>query len=270
MLPVVGLTIGLVTAPALGTASSAFTASNRNPGNSWAVSGAWQQPYNAAVTDDDPSFYYYLDEANGPTLVDSSRNGRHGTAAAVAGYRNAGALPSNPGYSVDLAGGGRIVSGGTALANPTTFTLEMWFRTSSSAGGRLIGFESGTGSGSLSSDRQVTMNTGGRLVFGDWTASPYRTVTSPRAYNDGSWHHLVLTAAPHGSSQLDVAMYVDGQAVASGASSRVAAYSGWWRVGQGKAGLLGLTTNFPGRVDQVAVYRTVLPASRVSAHYDAR
>lgn len=266
----VGLTIALVMSPLLGTASSAFTATTRNPGNSWALTTPVQQPYNAAVLTDNPYFYYYLDEASGPALTDASGNNRSGTASSVASYRNPGALPNNPGYSVDLAGGGRIVSGGGALTNPTTFTLELWFRTSSTAGGKLVGFESGTGSGSTFYDRHVTVRTDGRLVYGDWLASPYRTLVSPAAYNDGAWHHLVLTAAPHSGSQLDAIMYVDGQVVASGATSRVSSYSGWWRVGAGRAGALGLTTPFPGRVDQVAVYRSVMTASRVAAHYAAR
>ncbi|KAA1427555.1 LamG-like jellyroll fold domain-containing protein [Nocardioides antri] len=268
-LPMVALAVTLVTAPALATASSAFTANTRNPGNSWAVGDVGLQPYNSAVVADTPYLYYYLDEASGPALADSSGNGRHGTAAAVAGYRRAGALPNNPGYSVDLAGGGRVVSGGTAWANPTTFSLELWFRTTSTAGGKLIGFESGTGSSSVSYDRHVTINTAGRLVFGDWTASPYRTITSPNRYNDGAWHHLVLAAVPQGSSQLGASMYVDGQLVASGVSSRVASYSGWWRVGQGRTAS-GLVTGFPGGVDQVAVYSSALPAGRVQAHYAAR
>lgn len=268
-LPMVVLTITLVTAPALGTASSAFTANERNPGNTWAVRDAGLQPYNSAVVADSPYLYYYLDEASGPALADSSANGRHGTATGVAGYRQAGALPNNPGYALNLAGGGRVVSGGSALSNPTTFALELWFRTSSSAGGKLIGFESGTGTGSVSFDRHVTLHNDGRLVFGDWTASPFRTITSPDAYNDGAWHHLVLTAVPRGGSQLDAVMYVDGAAVASGATTRVAAYSGWWRVGQGRTGA-GVTTSFPGQVDQVAVYRTALSAARVQAHYAAR
>jgi signal peptidase I len=268
-LPMVALTIALVASPALGTASSAFTATNRNPGNSWTVGDVGLQTYNGAVVDDDPFFFYYLDEASGPAIADASGNNRHGTASAVAGYRRSGALPNNPGYALDLTGGGRVVSGGSALSNPTTFTLELWFRTSSSAGGKLIGFESGTGSSSLSFDRHVTLRNDGRLVFGDWTASPYRTITSPDGYADGAWHHLVLTAVPRGNGQLDAVLYVDGAAVAAGATSRVAAYSGWWRVGQGRTGL-GLTAGFPGQVDQVAVYRTALSADRVQAHYDAR
>ncbi|WP_183099547.1 LamG-like jellyroll fold domain-containing protein [Nocardioides pelophilus] len=267
--PLVALTVALVAAPALGTASSAYTADTRNPGSTWAV-GALLQPYNGEVLTDNPYVYYYLDEAGGTAVADSSGNDRTGTATSVAGYRRAGALPNNPGYAMDLAGGGRIVAGGSPLSNPMTYTLELWFRTTSAAGGKLIGFESGTGAGSPSYDRHVTLRGDGRLVYGDWTGSPYRTVESGAGYNDGAWHHLVVTAVPHGGGQLDAVMYVDGVTVASGSTSRVGSYAGWWRVGQGRAGPVGATTGFPGQVDQVAVYRTALSAARVRAHYAAR
>lgn len=267
--PVAALAVALVVAPGIGTASSAYTADTRNPGSTWAV-GTVLLPYNSEVLTDNPYVYYHLDEVGGATMADSSGNNRTGTATGVAQYRGAGALPNNPGYSVDLSGGGRIVAGGTALSNPMTYTLELWFRTSGAAGGKLIGFESGTGAGSLSYDRHVTLRGDGRIVYGDWTASPYRTVESGASYNDGNWHHLVITAVPHGGGQLDAVMYVDGSAVASGVTSRVASYAGWWRVGQGRAGAVGATTGFPGRVDQVAVYRTALSPARIRAHYAAR
>lgn len=268
----VGLVL-LLAAPSVTSASATFTSHTRNPGNGWAMSSAPLQRYNAAVITDAPHFYYTLDEASGTTTFDQSDNGRTGSLASLAGYRAPGALPNNFGYGVNLGSTGRVVSGGASLFGPETFSLELWFRTTSTAGGKLIGFESGqTATGSSQFDRHVTMRTDGRLVYGDWNANQIRTVTSPATYNSGAWHHLVLTAVPNGSQQ-SVVLYVDGQAVTSGTTSRTGDYSGWWRVGYGKVrGTLGVTTNggFNGIVDQVAVYRSVLSSARVRAHYDAR
>ena len=33
-----------------------------------------------------------------------------------------------------------MISGGTSLSNPTTFTLELSFKTTTSSGGKLMGF----------------------------------------------------------------------------------------------------------------------------------
>lgn len=269
---VVGLAL-LLLAPGVTSASAAFTAKSRNPGNSWSLAAVPLQRYNAAVVADSPHFFYTLDEASGTSAFDQSDNGRTGSLASLAGYHAPGALPNNFGYGVNLGSNGRVVSGGSALWAPETFSLELWFRTTTTAGGRLIGFESGqSATGSALFDRLLTMRSDGRLVYGDWNAIQVRTVTSAASYNDGSWHHVVLTAVPNGSQQ-SVVLHVDGQAVASGTTTRTGDYYGWWRVGYGKVrGTLGFTTNggFNGAVDQVAVYRSALSGARVRAHYDAR
>lgn len=254
------------------TAEAGFSATTRSSGNTWSMAAAPSQRYSAEVADDHPHFYYLLDEASGATVADYSDNGRPGTASAIGAYRQPGALPHNFGYSMGLGSSGRVVSGGAALTDPTTFSLELWFRTTSTAGGKLVGFESGQGTTSASYDRHVTMRTDGRLVYGDWNATQIRTITTPAAYNDGAWHHLVLTAVPSGSQQ-NAVLYVDGQAVVTGTTSRTTSYAGWWRVGYGRVrNAFGLTTNagFAGQVDQVAVYRTALSSARVQAHYAAR
>lgn len=260
-------------AAGLGSASGGFSAATRSSGSTWSVKEAPSLPYTKAVLSDSPYVYYEVDEEGGALAADASGNDRTGSFAAVAGYRAPGALTDGASYAVDLGGGtGRLVAGGPALLDPTTFSLELWFRTSS-GGGRLIGFESGRTGTSASFDRLVTMRTDGRLVYGDWDGGgQVRTIVSPASYDDGGWHHLVLTAVPRGSGQ-DAVLYVDGRPVASGTTSRIGYYQGWWRVGHGRVRTsTGGTAaaGFPGLVDQVAVYRTALPEARVDAHYRAR
>ena len=64
-------------------------------------------------------------------------------------------------------------------------------------------------------------------------------------------------------------IYVDGSAVASGTTSSVVAYNGFWRVGQGSIGLFN-TPAFDGDLDNVAIYHSPLSAARVAAHWAAR
>ena len=252
-------------------AGAAFTSSTRNQANGWTVAQL-VRAYNTAVLADHPYVYYLVDEASGTAAADYSGNSRTGTFASIATYHQTAALPNNPGYSVALGGStGRLVSGGTALDTPTTFSLELWFRTTTTAGGKLIGFESSRSATGTSYDRHVVMNSSGRLVYGDWTAQQYSTITSPAAYNDGAWHHLVLTATPRGQRQ-DSIMYVDGTEVTSGVTSRTGDYTGWWRVGYGNLDAGGVVgpRGFAGSIDQPAVYQTELSAARVAAHYAAR
>lgn len=261
-------TIAVTTGAATSVASAGFTDSTRNSGNSWSVGDVTLQPYTRAVLIDGPLFFYLLDEAGGASALDSSGNDRTGILAAIAGYAQPGALPNNPGSAVNLGGGtGRVVSGGGARTDPRTFSIELWFRTSSSAGGKLFGFESSQAALPAVADRYVTMRTDGRLVYGDWTGSHYRTITTPASYRDGAWHHLVLTSAPNGIQE-HATLYLDGAEVASGLVTRTAGFSGWWRAGYGRISLGAL--GFPGSIDQFAGYGTTLTAQRVQAHYAAR
>jgi signal peptidase I len=253
-------------------ADAAFTATTRNSSNSWTV-GQLVQPYNAEVLADGPYVFYLVDEASGSAAADYSGNDRTGDYSSIGSYRQPGALPNNFSYAVNLGGGtGRLVSGGSALAAPTTFSLELWFRTSTGTGGKLIGFESSRSATGSSFDRHVFMNNSGRLVYGGWSTQTIRTITSPLAYNNGAWHHLVLTAVPRGQQQ-DAIMYVDGSEVKRGTTSRTGTYSGWWRVGYGNlatGGIYPTTPGFSGSIDQPAVYTSQLSAARVAAHYAAR
>ena len=254
-------------------ASAAFTARTVTGSSTWTVAKWSTDRYTNQVLADSPHAYYQLDEASGTSMTDSSGNGRTGTYAAVGAYRQPGALLGGVGHSVALAGGtGRLVSGGTAVSDPTVFSLELWFRTSTSAGGKLIGFESTRNATSPTFDRHVVMRPDGRIAYGSWTAPTVNALVTPAAYNDGGWHHLVVTARPRGQQQESV-VYVDGWAVASGTTTRTTSYGGWWRVGYGSLGTgLGLPTSasFTGSIDQVAVYHSELTAARVASHWSAR
>ena len=255
------------------TTAAAFTSRTVNASSTWTVAAATPQLYDSRIMVDVPYTYYRLDEQGGTSMLDSSGNGYHGTYASVAAYRSTGALPNNVGYSIGLnAASGRLVSGGSAIADPTTFTLELWFRTTTKSGGKLIGFESTRNATSPTYDRQVFMRTDGRLAYAGSSAANASILTSPLAYNDGGWHHLVLTAEPRGTRQ-DAVMYVDGQPVASGSVTRGASYSGWWRLGYGSlptATGYPPSSNFVGSLDNVAGYGSRLTPARVSAHYAAR
>src|SRR6185312_2414772 len=88
-----------------------------------------------------------------------------------------------------------------------------------------------------------------------------RVVTSASAFNDGKWHHVAASLGANG-----MALYVDGKLVGSRTDTTSAqAYNGYWRIGTDNT--WSGTGTFNGRVDEVAVYPTVLAADRVNAHY---
>ena len=64
-------------------------------------------------------------------------------------------------------------------------------------------------------------------------------------------------------------IYVDGALAASGTTSTLLSYTGYWRVGQGSIGWFN-TPAFNGDLDNVAIYHSTLSAARVAAHWAAR
>ena len=96
-----------------------------------------------------------------------------------------------PGTALDNSTG-REVLGPEAVAAPTAYSLELWFRTTSSSRSYLAGFEDDRDASysllGTEADRSVTMESSGRLTFGTWPGRS-TSITTSRAYNDGAWHH---------------------------------------------------------------------------------
>jgi hypothetical protein len=209
-------------------------------------------------------------------MTDSSGNaGRAGTFTAPITYGQPGSGVLSYSKAVVLAGTGARAVGGTAgaaTAAPSTYTIEAWFKTSTTSGGKLVGFENGTGTTSNKFDRTVFMDNFGKLSFGGWTGSGSAMIVTPSAYNDGQWHYLVVTAVPQGSHQFG-SIYVDGALATSGNTTGVTTYNGYWRIGFGAIGSgsgYPTSANFNGSIDNVAIYSISLSAVRIGIHYAAR
>ncbi|MGH8977184.1 MAG: LamG domain-containing protein [Acidimicrobiia bacterium] len=154
-------------------------------------------------------------------------------------------------------------------SGPQVFSLEAWVRTSTSTGGKIIGFgDRNTGrSGTNGNDRNLYMNNAGRIYFGVRPDMGTRvTINSPATYRDNQWHHVVATLGSDGMK-----LYVDGNQVASNANVKKAqVYRGYWRIGGDQ---LSSWPSVPSReaitanLDEIAVYPSALSASRVSAHF---
>jgi len=86
---------------------------------------------------------------------------------------------------------------------PTAFSMEAWVRTTSTSGGQIMGYGSSEDNQSWSRDRMVYMRNDGTLSF---MLYPDRltTVTTPKSYNDGQWHHIVASLSPTSGAMLYV------------------------------------------------------------------
>lgn len=252
-----------------GGARAAYSIQSPNGTNSLAASPAFACLAQTPL--DSPYLLYAVDEGTGLSATDSSGNGRVGTLLAGATREPGDCVGTDP----SLALGGTVTSGitvsGAAIAPPDTFSIEIWFRTTSNRGGQLIGFgESATGTSAVA-DRRIWMRNNGALRFSIRENTTVRTLNAPGSYRDGNWHHVIATLSSSG-----MRLYVDGALVAS--NNRDTAYhynpygsDGFWRVGgDTTTGMSGVSdATLVSSIDNAAIYTTALSAAQVSAHYAA-
>ncbi len=224
------------------------------------------------------SFVYPLNDAAAATVVaDTSGSNRAGTyRGAPIAYQQPGPCPRDAGTAISIntpvtsTTGTAFLSGpaGT-VAGPGTFSVGVWFRTSSVRGGRLIGFGNGAGTTrSVDTDRHLYLTNAGKVIFGVRPNS-MRTVSSATGYNDDAWHYAVATLSPTAGATL----YVDGLSVASDVAITGAQnITGQWRIGWDTlTGWPEAPTSeyFQGSLAWAAVHTTVLTAAQVQAIWTA-
>lgn len=223
--------------------------------------------YQSTVLQDNPAYFWRFNDAAGAVRVDFA-GAEDLAASSGSGLRPDGAL-------VDEATGAGTFDGtlnGVAVDNgilrgPDVFTTEAWIRTTTTSGGKIIGFGNVASGTSRVTDRNVYMDNSGRIYFGVWNGA-IRTLNTTGSYNDGQWHHVVATLSTGG-----MFLYVDGARAAfrtDVTSGRV--FDGYWRIG---SDLLATwpnrpaSDNFAGDIDEVAVYPSALGLQQVQNHYRA-
>ena len=220
--------------------------------------------YAQRVLGDAPIAYWRLGELSGSTVLDAT--GFHPvTAGTGVAWGAAGAVVGDPDTAATFDGGtGAYATTGVIGNAQDAVSVEAWVRTTTTRGGKLVGFSNRSSGTSTLADRHLYMDNSGRLYFGI-QSSTMQTVNSPAGYNNGAWHHVVGTYG-EGAMRL----YVDGALVAQRSDILYTrAYWGYWRIGGDR--LSGWpnrpTSDFlAGSLDEVAVYNAVLAPQVVAAH----
>jgi hypothetical protein len=220
--------------------------------------------YPSQVLSDGASLYWRYDETGGGFLSDLSPSNDGGDVNSAPSYaQSPGAVPGSS-TAMKFDGVDDYVYSDKKHSSPSTYSVETWFKTTTTSGGKLIGFGNVQTGNSGNYDKHVYMTNSGQLVFGVWT-NYANTITSPSSYNDGAWHHVVATQGSDGMK-----LYVDGQLVGTNAQTANQSYDGYWRVGGDN--LNGWPNQpssnyFNGSLDETAVYPTALSAAQVAHHY---
>ena len=135
---------------------------------------------------------------------------------------------------------------------PSNLTIGGWVKTTSSAGGFIVGHwasasEKGYG---------LRMESTGLASFDLGHSGTTTTVTSSTEINDGLWHHI--TGTFDGTTQK---IFIDGMLEASSTASSVTYDEGSFTIGA----LTGPTSGFDGKIDDVRVYGVALSSESIGS-----
>jgi fibronectin type 3 domain-containing protein len=223
--------------------------------------------YAATVLNQNPVGYWRFGEPAGSGIAaDASPSLNGGVYTGGVTLGQPGAIIGDPDTAMTLDGSTGYFSSGVPQPSPTTFTVEAWFNTTTTSGGKIIGFGNAQTGNSSSYDKHVYMTNAGKLIFGTYNGGT-QTITSANSYNDGKWHQVVASQGPSGMS-----LYVDGVKIGSNPATVNQSYTGYWRVGQDNLGSwpsAPSSTFFAGSIDEASVYNTVLTPAQVVAQYTA-
>ena len=232
-------------------------------------SGAAPPGYTDLVSTSAPWAWWRLGELTRHELTDASGNGNRGWTSDGGITRGVpGILGGDSAMHFNGSTGCGVAVG--SLVNPTTFSVETWFRTTTTTGGGLFGFSDSpapTVTGAGGHDRNLYLRDNGTLTFGTWIGSA-AIVTTSTAYNDGRWHHVVVTLSSGGMN-----LYVDGALQATSANTAAQSFTGYWHLGCGDSNGAWpghpTSTFLAGDLDEVAIYSTALSATAVASHFRA-
>ncbi|MGB3802204.1 MAG: LamG-like jellyroll fold domain-containing protein, partial [Lewinella sp.] len=142
------------------------------------------------------------------------------------------------------------------IEGTNAFSLSLWFKTSTTRGGKLLGMGTSQTGASSQYDRHIYMNNAGQLYFGIYLGA-HLTINTAESFNDGEWHNVVATLSPGG-----IELFVDGELKASDPSvteGQKYGAAGYWRIGYDNIqGWPGRPSNdhFEGLLDDVNLYHS--------------
>lgn len=237
------------------------------PASTTVTGGASAGAYPRVVGADGPKYYWRFSETSGTDVADWTRR----APGRISGNVTRGAPGVLAGDASATFNGSATMYGTASARNaPFHYSVEAWFRTTSTRGGQIVGYGNAQTTPSTNGqyDRQLYLDSAGRVNFNTRQHNQRPVLTSAGAFNNGQWHHAVGVV-----SEAGMKLYVDGVLVRQRSDGRVGLpYWGYWRVGGDN--LSGWANDppsdyFSGSIDEVAVYSYPLTAAQVSAHFAA-
>ena len=206
-------------------------------------------------------YYWPLEESGNTSASDATGHGNtaalHGAPICVSGNKYGNAL--------SFDGVDDYLSTSVLQTNPNVFTLSLWFKTTSTTGGKLIGLGDAQTGTSGHYDRHLYMDNAGIIYFGCYNGS-VQTISAALACNDNAWHYAAAALSNAG-----MMLYVDGVLAASNTNVTSGEnYSGYWRMGfDNLTGWTNVPSSnyFSGQLDDIRVYDKAISASDIASLY---
>ena len=214
--------------------------------------------YSALVLADSPVGYWRLGEPSGTSATDSGPNALTGTYAGTYTLAQTGALASDTNTAVLMGTDGRMTVTNTAVLNfAGSFTLEAWIYRTSSAGAQMIMHK---GASEFPPAQYEFGFVSGPLYFQVKDTGGTNRTVNVTAPSLNAWHHVVGVYEVGVGSRI----YIDGALAGSIATAPTGAF-----VTTDPFVVGSVTYDFLGMIDEVAIYPSVLTATRIQAHYVA-
>jgi PKD repeat protein len=172
------------------------------------------------------------------------------------------------GQAFNFDGATSFVSTSLLVTNPQSFSLSLWFKTTSARGGVLLGFGQSKSNTTANYDRNLYLDNTAAVHFGVFESTE-EVISSAAGYNDNHWHQVVTSLSP----STGISLYVDGVLAGNNLSANSAAsYNGYWIIGENNLGGWPFQPSsyyFNGGIDEISIFNRALSASEVQSIYDA-
>lgn len=215
--------------------------------------------YLNTVLADRPASYWRLGESSGTLSVDY-QGLYNGTNTSIT--QGSVGIASETDTACTFAAGSSIAISDSSdynFPNNSVFSIEAWFYATSTTGKRVIASKETSGTRTGWELYQTTNNTS--LSFSRYNSTTTETNTVTIASTASTWTHVV--AVYDGGNLL---IYVNGTLQTIAASGlAIPSHTTNMLIGSNSAA----STNWIGRLDEIAIYNYVLPEARIKSHYMA-
>lgn len=217
--------------------------------------------------------YYPMDENTGTTTADSSRYQNTGTLKTTAAWSASGKIGSAidiNGSTVTSDNGSVNIADHSGLPSGSQMTFEAWVYSRDTSPVRTVASHWSTG---ISESWRILQNGGSAYVViasAQSSGTNNYFITSGSAFTANTWLHLVVVYDGSQAQTDKVKVYLNGVRKSGSTGGTFPSTLQDSTASLSLGGLNGVSSAFPGLIDQVKLFNRALSAAEVKAEYDAQ